>query len=66
VRFEVFNVVKIEFMLFWIIASCSVVVWYQHFGRQCCLHHQPWKWRQHGPPKCWYSTTTLFTQLRKP
>jgi len=19
----------------------------------------PWKWRQHGPPKCWYPTITL-------
>jgi hypothetical protein len=25
------------------------------------IHHtlQPWRWKQHGPPKCWYPTTKL-------
>jgi hypothetical protein len=31
-RFEVFTVVKIEFVVFWVVALCSVPVGYRHFG----------------------------------
>jgi len=37
-RFEVFTTVKIQFVVFWLIAPCSVVVGYQSFGGPCCLH----------------------------
>jgi hypothetical protein len=37
-RFEVFMTKKIEFMVFWVVASCNVMVGYQHFGGLCCLH----------------------------
>jgi len=43
---------------------CSAVVEYQHFGCPCCLHLQAsstWRWRQHGPPKCWYPTAALYS-----
>jgi len=39
---------------------CIVVVGYQRFTDPCC--HPPssgWRWRQHGPPKCWHPATTL-------
>jgi len=29
---------------------------YQSFRGPCCLQ---WRWRQHGPLKCWYPATTL-------
>jgi hypothetical protein len=32
----------------------GVVVGYQRF------RSPPWRWRQHGPPKCWYPTTALY------
>jgi hypothetical protein len=31
-NFEVFTAVKIEFVAFWVLAPCSVMVGYQHFG----------------------------------
>jgi len=42
-----FTAVKREFVVFWIVAPCSVML-------------QPWRWRQHGPPKRWYPTTTVM------
>jgi len=38
--------------VFWIVMPCSVVVGYQRFGGPS------WRWRQHGPLKRWYPTTT--------
>jgi len=58
-RIEVFMVVKIEFTVFWVVALCSVMVGYQHYGGPHCPNHQPSSWRQHSPPKCWYPTTML-------
>jgi len=29
-------VVKIEFVVFWVVMLCNVVVWYQCFGGPCC------------------------------
>jgi hypothetical protein len=38
VKFEVFTVMKIEFMAFWVAALGSVVDGYQCFRRLCCIH----------------------------
>jgi hypothetical protein len=46
---------KIELMVFWIIALCSMVDGYQlleDLAASCRL-------RWHSPPKHWYPTTTL-------
>jgi hypothetical protein len=51
-RFNFFVVVKIESMVFWVVAPWSAVVGYQHFGGPCYLH---------VPPKCWYLTTALHS-----
>jgi hypothetical protein len=40
VRYEVFIAVKIEFIFFWVVAPCSVVVGYQHFRGLSFLHLQ--------------------------
>jgi len=40
VRFEVFTAMKIEFEVFCVLMSCSVVVRYQCFTGSCCLHLQ--------------------------
>jgi hypothetical protein len=40
-RFEVF--MKIQFVVFCIVAPCSVVAAYQRFGAPCCLHFQGWR-----------------------
>jgi hypothetical protein len=37
-RFEVFTAVKIQVQVFWVVKPCSVVVGYQRFTGQCCLH----------------------------
>jgi len=45
-----------------ILTQCSDVVRYQHFEGPCCLNLQfilPQRWKQQGPPKCWYPTITL-------
>jgi hypothetical protein len=40
-RFEIFTAVKIEFMVFWVVAPCSVVVeQYQRFRGPCCLQRK--------------------------
>jgi hypothetical protein len=36
----VLTTVKLEFMLLWVVALCSVVVRYQYFGEPYCLHLQ--------------------------
>jgi hypothetical protein len=63
-RFEVLMAVKIEFMVFWVMVPCNMVIGYQRFGRLCYLHLQGQRWRQYSPPKCCYLTTrnsvTLF------
>jgi hypothetical protein len=43
-----------HFLVFWVMTPCNDVVRYQHFG--LLLH---WRWRHHGPPKCWYLATLL-------
>jgi hypothetical protein len=50
VRFEVLTVVKIEFLVSWVVVPCYLVVGYQHFRGPCCFH---------GSPELWYTTTTL-------
>jgi hypothetical protein len=44
-RFEVFMVVEIEFVVFWAVALCSVVVRYQFYRGLFCLlssvHNNP-------------------------
>jgi hypothetical protein len=59
-------VVTFQVEVFWVVMPCSVVVGYQRFGGQCCLYLQGEdssqegrRWRQQGPLKCWYPTTTL-------
>jgi hypothetical protein len=48
--FEIFN-----FEVFWVVMPCSAVVGHQRFRGPC------WRRRQHGPPKRWYLTTTLYS-----
>jgi len=31
-----------KFVVFWVVAPCSVVAGYQSFGAPCCLHLQGW------------------------
>jgi len=50
-------------VIFWAVTPCSDVG-YQRFGWPCCLslHFElPWRWKQKGPPKHWYSTTSLHS-----
>jgi len=49
--FEVFTVVKIQLEVFQVVMSYSDVGGYQHF-------RGPFRWKQHGPLKYWYPTTT--------
>jgi len=44
---------QVEF--FSVVMPFSVAVGYQCFKGPCCLY----LWRQHGPLKCWYPTTTV-------
>jgi hypothetical protein len=41
---------KFQVEVFWFVMACSVVV-----------VTSPWRWRQHGPLKHWYPTTTLHS-----
>jgi len=48
-RLEIFTVLKIHVVVFWVVISCSDVVGYKHFGGVCYLHLQDvvsgaWKW----------------------
>jgi len=53
--------VKIQVDVFQVVMPCIVAVRYQRFGGPCSLHLQSdWSWRQHGPPKHHYPTTTLY------
>jgi hypothetical protein len=47
IRFKFFTVVKTQVEVFWVVAPCSVVVIYQRFGGNCCVHLHP-TWR-HNP-----------------
>jgi hypothetical protein len=40
-RFDFFMVVKIEFVVFWVVELSSVVVGYQHFEGPCYVCLQP-------------------------
>jgi hypothetical protein len=42
---------KFETEVFWVVTPCGVVVGHQRYS--------PWRWRQHGPLKHWYSITKL-------
>jgi len=35
-RFEGFDTVNIKIVVFWVMISCSMVDWCQHFGGTCC------------------------------
>jgi hypothetical protein len=50
--------VRIQVRVFWVVMPCSVVVEYQSVRGPCCLTSS-WGWRQRGPLKRWYPTTTL-------
>jgi hypothetical protein len=53
---EIFMVVKIQVMVFWVMTLCSVVVEYQYFGGSCCyLHLQA----EDGNSKSWYLTAMI-------
>jgi len=41
---------KVEFVLLWVVAPCSVMY---------SLRLQGWSWRQHDAPKRWHPATTL-------
>jgi hypothetical protein len=52
-----------EVMFLWFVMLCSDVVGYECFRGPCslCLQGEVnWRWRQHGPPKCWYPTTSYM------
>jgi hypothetical protein len=38
-RYEVFTVMKIQDMVFWVVTPGSDVVGYKHLGRPCCSYH---------------------------
>jgi hypothetical protein len=40
VGFEVFTAVSTKMAVFWFVAPCSLVEFYQRFRGPCCLHHQ--------------------------
>jgi hypothetical protein len=40
VGFEVFMAVSMKMAVFWVVAPCSLVEFYQRFRGPCCLHHQ--------------------------
>jgi hypothetical protein len=40
VGFEVFTAVSMKMAVFWVVAPCSLVEFYQRFKGPCCLHHQ--------------------------
>jgi len=45
-KYDKFNV---QVVVCWVAMLCNNVVGYQYF-----ISH--WRWRQHGPLKCWYPT----------
>jgi hypothetical protein len=51
-RFEVFTTVKVQVKVFCVGTSCSVMVEWRRF------RGPGWRWRQHGPLKRCYPTTT--------
>jgi len=50
-KFEVFTVMEIQVKVFCTVTVCTVMVRYDF----------TWRWRQHGPPKQWYPTTTIHS-----
>lgn len=48
-RPEMFMAVKVQFVAFWLVVPCNVVVEYRRFGV---------RWRQYGAPKARYPITT--------
>jgi hypothetical protein len=40
VGFEVLTAVSMKIAVFWVVAPCSLVEFYQRFRGPCCLHHQ--------------------------
>jgi hypothetical protein len=40
VGFEVLTAVSMKMAVFWVVAPCSLVEFYQLFRGPCCLHHQ--------------------------
>jgi hypothetical protein len=52
-RLEVLAGLMTEFLAFWGIAPCSMLVGYRRFRGPC------WRWRQNGPPKRRYLTSAL-------
>jgi hypothetical protein len=39
VGFEVLPAVSTKMGVFWVVAPCSLVEFYQRFSGPCCLHH---------------------------
>jgi hypothetical protein len=63
VGFEVLTAVSMKMAVFWVVAACSLVEFYQRFRGPCCLHHQgdhrPDDGGSKGPLKRWYNSTRL-------
>jgi hypothetical protein len=55
-----FTTVMFEVEVFSVLTPYRVLLGYQRFRGQCCLHLQGevWRWRQHWHLKRWYPTTT--------
>jgi hypothetical protein len=53
---EVFTAVKMLVLVFGVVMPYGLVG--RCFGEMCCLHIQPWRWRQYVPPKRWYLPTS--------
>jgi len=49
-KFEDYTLVDMDFVVFWVVVPCNVVVGYQHFRGPCCLHLQGWSawWMDNG------------------
>jgi len=44
---EISTAVKVQFLIFWLVALCSVMVGYQRFGWLCCFYLQSWGSKLH-------------------
>jgi hypothetical protein len=51
--FEAFTAAMFQVEVLWVVTPCSVVVGYQRFRDQCCLHLQGEGRRQRGLLKSW-------------
>ena len=59
---DLWKAMKCPAKVFWFYGTVdmSAII---NFSGKYCFHFLPWRWRQYATPKCWYTSTRLYSDV---